>query len=66
MIPVTLWTIQHYEAWINMQKTGILKGNSEFVEEDFISSYRWMIEQMEKKLAGKPDNNSFPDRKSVV
>jgi len=43
-----------------MQKTGILKWNPEFIDEDFISAYRWMIEQMGRRIGSKPDGNTFP------
>jgi hypothetical protein len=57
---VTLRTIQDYTQWINMQKTGFLYGNPDFVDEDFIEPYRWMIEQMELRIWNKPSCVSVP------
>ncbi len=43
-----------------MQKTGFLYGNPDFVDEDFIEPYRWMIEQMELRIWNKPSCVSVP------
>lgn len=57
---ITLWTIQDYDVLDNMQKTGFLYGNPDFVDEDFMEPYRWMIEQMKIKIGNKPSCNSVP------
>lgn len=51
-----LWTIQSYEVWQNMQEVGYLRGNAAQVEEDWISCYQWMIEQMRLRIKQSHDN----------
>lgn len=43
-----LWTIQHYSAYENLQKTGALRANENylFCEDSFRHAYDWMSEKM--------------------
>ncbi len=47
-----LYTIQHQNAWTSAQTSGFLSGNCDFIEPDFIKAYRWMMEEMSKRLKG--------------
>ena len=40
-----LWTIQTIEAWDILQKSGKLRCNSKFSEQEFIAAYSWMAER---------------------
>lgn len=44
------WTIQTVEAWNQAQALGFLKGNPEYVWQEFMRSYRWMISQMKQRM----------------
>jgi hypothetical protein len=44
------WTNQTIEAWEHAQRVGYLIGNPEFIWEEFLQPYHWMINQMEKRL----------------
>lgn len=55
-----LWTIQSIDAWKELQVSGILRCYDQFVEiEDYVA-YKWMIEQMEKRVSVKRPENAFP------
>ncbi|MCM2980006.1 DUF3841 domain-containing protein [Niallia circulans] len=51
------FTNQAIEVVNQLNKTGYLTGKAEFVDKDFLPSYRWMIEQMGKRLN---HNGSYP------
>ncbi len=55
-----LWTIQNYEVWEELQKTGKFCPKLDYVEDIFIPSYKWLIEQMEMRLKNKPLNAETP------
>ncbi|WP_400247474.1 DUF3841 domain-containing protein [Niallia sp. JL1B1071] len=44
------FTNQAVEVVNNLNKKGFLTGNGEFVDKDFLPSYKWMIEQMDKRI----------------
>jgi hypothetical protein len=48
---ITLWTIQHEEAWKCFEKCGILKADGRRIWKEFVAPYRWMSGQMKKRLA---------------
>jgi hypothetical protein len=47
---IKVWTIQSLEAWQELQQTGVLYGNQKFINLDFINSYNWILQQMQKRL----------------
>lgn len=51
------YTIQHLEEFKKFKEDGILKGQKEFVFEWDIEAYKWLIEQMDKRLGIK---GSYP------
>jgi hypothetical protein len=59
---VVLWTIQHEKAFENMCATGMLRADCDHLlfEGLFIESYRWMAEQMTKRIGAPPANVEFP------
>ena len=44
------WTIHPVEAWVQFQRQGFIVGDPKYIHEDFIGPYRWMMEQMKKRL----------------
>ncbi|AIF53533.1 DUF3841 domain-containing protein [Pelosinus sp. UFO1] len=54
-----LWTVQTYEVWQKMQEVGYLRGNVAHVEEDWISCYQWMIEQMRLRIKEPSHDNAY-------
>lgn len=62
------YTIQGINAWIEAQNQGYLVGNKEYVCEDFIRPYQWMMKQMQKRI---PDYNGeypiwlWPDKQDL-
>lgn len=55
-----LWTIQTIEWYEKFQETGIIYGEKEFVEPDFVFGYEWLIKQMEERIGPKPTTDAFP------
>lgn len=56
-----LWTIQAIPAWEKLQKCGVLRlTNPDYLEETFLSAYRWMADQMKIRLRFKPSREMFP------
>ena len=49
---VTLWTIQHSEAWETAKKTGILRADGRRAISGFQRQYRWMISQAKQRIPG--------------
>jgi len=45
-----LWTIQRYETWEEFQERGILRADGRRADSYLRSAYRWMMEQMKKRL----------------
>lgn len=44
------WTIQTYGAWEVAVDLGVLVGNPNFIYEDFVQPYQWMMQQMKFRL----------------
>ena len=55
-----LWTIQTEEAWNELNEKGHISGVIDNIEQSWISSYRWMAEQMKGRLRNPPCDNYFP------
>jgi hypothetical protein len=55
-----LWTIQTIEAWEILQRTGTLRCDPNFSEKDFLDSYKWIAEQMHKRLQLDAPEGAFP------
>lgn len=57
-----LWTIQKYEAYLSMLKTGVLKAKEEYVfEKDFFAPvYEWLYNQMVKRIGEPPQGIKYP------
>ena len=45
-----LWTLKPIEVWDNYKATGVLQGDGRRVWRSFLPSYRWIMEQMKKRL----------------
>ncbi|WP_123040555.1 DUF3841 domain-containing protein [Cohnella candidum] len=52
------WTVQHIDSWNIAKEKGYLEGNPDYIFEEFLDSYRWMMEQMTKRLVNYQGN--FP------
>ena len=46
----TYWTIQTLDKWKEVQKLGYLTGDRNYISEDFVGPYEWMMEQMKERL----------------
>lgn len=57
-----LWSIQHRVAYEQLQKTGVLYANEQylFCEEDFRFAYDWMSEQLELRIGKAPKGVRYP------
>lgn len=44
------WTIQTVEAWNQAVSKGYLVGHREYIFEDFLDGYLWMMSEMKKRL----------------
>ncbi|MCM3273989.1 DUF3841 domain-containing protein [Paenibacillus elgii] len=44
------WTRQKKEAWEYAKEIGYLEGNQKYIPSSHIEAYKWMMEQMEKKI----------------
>lgn len=47
-----LWTIQHIDAWNVAKRKGYLEGNPDYMEDDLMASYKWMMDRMAERLPG--------------
>jgi hypothetical protein len=47
---IRAWTIQSREAWENFSKSGVLRADGRRVSRHHHDSYRWMMEQMRRRL----------------
>lgn len=59
---ITLWTLQHIEAYKMLEKNGVLHANEQhlFCEDDLRYAYDWLTEQMKKRVDLPPDGVSYP------
>lgn len=56
-----LWTIKDNIGYNQLRQNKILRGSSEYVDDDFRRSYNWMIKQMKKRLKiPMPDESAYP------
>lgn len=60
MESVILWTIQTEEAWKQLEETGYITGAAKHIEQCWLSSYRWMVEQMKERVGNQPSQCVFP------
>ncbi|MGE7021663.1 DUF3841 domain-containing protein [Solibacillus cecembensis] len=49
-IMATYWTIQVMEKWKDVQNVGYLSGSAEYIWEEFVEPYEWMMMQMKNRL----------------
>jgi len=57
---MTLWTIQTEEAWEHLNERGYITGVINYIEQSWLSSYRWMVDQMKERIGNPPCNTTFP------
>lgn len=55
-----LWTIQTEEAWEHLNEKGYLTGIIDYIEQSWLSSYRWMMDQMKERIGNPHCKNTFP------
>lgn len=59
-----LWTIQTYNVFETIKKTGIYRCNpdlSSLLEmEEFVNAYKWISKEMKKRIGNPPNNVTFP------
>lgn len=57
-----LWTIQHEQAVRRMNETGTLRADDKYLIFDggFVDSYRWMADQMVKRIGEPPEGVIYP------
>lgn len=55
-----LWTIQTIEWYEEFKKNGIIYGEKQFVDPDYIFGYEWLIKQMEQRIGPRPISEGFP------
>lgn len=44
------WTVQSFEAWQGALGLGYLQGNLDYIWEDFLPAYKWMMREMKLRL----------------
>ena len=47
---MVIWSILTPQAWAELQSKHRLRASRRHAEQDFIASYTWMAEQMERRL----------------
>ena len=55
-----LWTIQSIDAWKILQESGTLCCDRRLSDYDFTEAYKWMAEQMHKRLPFQQNVGAFP------
>jgi len=55
-----LWTIQSIQAWNRLDSSGILRAGTRFVDQHFLSAYRWMANRVHERLGDRPSRTSLP------
>lgn len=53
-----LWTIKDINGYNELKETKILRGKTEYVDDEFRMAYNWMMEQMKNKLKFSLTNSS--------
>ena len=58
----TLWTIQHIDAYKEMEKTGVLRANEQFLfcQDDMRYAYDWIAQQMRTRIGEPPAGVEYP------
>lgn len=59
-VKITLWTIQHADAWVALERDGVLRADSRRGWTEFRFAYDWMAEQMGKRIGPPPDGVPVP------
>ena len=59
-VKITLWTIQHADAWVVLERDGVLRADSRRGWTEFRFAYDWMAEQMGKRIGPPPDGVPVP------
>ena len=57
---LTLWTLQHRDAWEELERTGVLRADPDRVWEDFRGAYDWMADQMRARIGPPPKGVRYP------
>lgn len=57
---MTLWTIQNIDQYNNLLQEGYISGSSDYIYPLFRDGYKWMIDQMHKRLRNKHNSSSYP------
>jgi len=57
---MTLWTIQTEKAWEHLNERGYITGVINYIEQSWLSSYRWIADQMKERIGNPPCNTTFP------
>ena len=55
-----MWTIQHADAWTQLQRTGLLRADPDRAWEGFRHAYDWMAAQMERRIGSAPEGVRTP------
>lgn len=55
-----LWTIQTEEAYRQLMQTGRLYGDRQHIDENFISAYDWLVDEMIKRIGNPPADVKYP------
>ena len=57
-----LWTIQTEEAFLEFEKTGVLRANEDhlFCGDDLRFAYDWLSDQMVNRIGTPPENVHYP------
>lgn len=51
-----LWTIQDARGYNRLKENKLFSGNTEYVDDNFRTSYNWMINQMKNRLKGSRED----------
>lgn len=56
-----LWTIQHRNAYEELLQKGVLRGKSEYIDDEFFGEpYKWMVDQMKRRIGNPPEGVFLP------
>ena len=55
-----LWTIQNVIGWDTLKRTGLLRGSSRYIDNDFAEAYQWLSDQMHTRIGPKPAHDTWP------
>ena len=56
----TFYTIQTIEAYQELQEKGYILGTKRYIWFDFLIPYKWMIEQMKKRINEDITEGEYP------